>query len=173
MENAVKAMYIAAGVLIGILILTLGVTLFASLQSYVEFSQDQIRFNDINSFNAKFTGYINSDDGHSTTFDLVIQDVISAANLAYENNVQLNYDAYSDENDKAQPKPENLYVAVYLDGTRVDGEDNKVIQQLLINNTGKSKYICSSKCENRDGDIVYNENSGRVCKVNFRTQKLE
>ena len=81
MENAVKAMYIAAGVLIGILILTLGVTLFASLQSYVESSQDQIRFNDINSFNAKFTGYINSDDGQRTTFDLVIQDVVSAANL--------------------------------------------------------------------------------------------
>ena len=168
MENAVKAMYIAAGVLIGILILTLGVTLFASLQSYVESSQDQIRFNDINSFNAKFTGYINSDDGQSTTFDLVIQDVVSAANLAYENNVQLNYDAYKNS-DKAQPKPGNLYVAVYLDGTRVDGEDNKVIQQLLVDNTGKSKYICSSKYEARDGDIEYNENSGRVCKVNFWT----
>ena len=160
MENAVKAMYIAAGVLIGILILTLGVTLFASLQSYVESSKDQIRFNDINSFNAKFTGYINSDDGHSTTFDLVIQDVISAANLAYENNVQLNYDAYSDENDKAQPKPGNLYVAVYLDNNRVDGTDTK---EVLSANTGTTRYICSST------DIQYNENSGRVCTVKFRT----
>ena len=159
MENAVKAMYIAAGILIGILILTLGVTLFASLQSYVESSQDQIRFNDISSFNAKFTGYINSDDGHSTTFDLVIQDVISAANLAYENNVQLNYDAYSDENDKAQPKPGNLYVAVYLDGNRVDGTDTK---EVLSANTGNTRYICSST------DIKYNENSGRVCEVWFK-----
>lgn len=158
MENAVKAMYIAAGVLIGILILTLGVTLFASLQSYVEFSQDQIRFNDINSFNAKFTGYINSDDGHSTTFDLVIQDVISAANLAYENNVQLNYDAYKNS-DKAQPKPGNLYVAVYLDGNRVDGTDTK---EVLSANTGTTRYICSST------DIKYNENSGRVCEVWFK-----
>ena len=159
MENAVKAMYIAAGVLIGILILTLGVTLFASLQSYVESSQDQIRFNDINSFNAKFTGYINSDDGQRTTFDLVIQDVVSAANLAYENNVQLNYDAYKNS-DKAQPKPGNLYVAVYLDGNRVDGTDTK---EVLSANTGTTRYICSST------DIKYNENSGRVCTVKFRT----
>ena len=159
MENTVKAMYIAAGVLIGILILTLGVTLFASLQSYVESSQDQIRFNDINSFNAKFTGYINSDDGQRTTFDLVIQDVVSAANLAYENNVQLNYDAYKNS-DKAQPKPGNLYVAVYLDGNRVDGTDTK---EVLSANTGTTRYICSST------DIQYNENSGRVCTVKFRT----
>lgn len=158
MENAVKAMYIAAGVLIGILILTLGVTLFASLQSYVESSKDQIRFNDINSFNAKFTGYINSDDGQSTIFDLVIQDVVSAANLAYENNVQLNYDAY--DTDAPQPESGNLYVAVYLDGNRVDGTDTK---KMLTANTGTTKYICSGT------DIEYNENSGRVYKVNFRT----
>lgn len=158
MENAVKAMYIAAGVLIGILILTLGVTLFASLQSYVESSKDQIRFNDINSFNAKFTGYINSNDGQSTTFDLVIQDVISAANLAYENNVQLNYDAYN--HGAPQPESGNLYVAVYLDGNRVDGTDTK---KVLTANTGTTKYICSGT------DIEYNENSGRVYKVNFRT----
>ncbi len=159
MENAVKAMYIAAGVLIGILILTLGVTLFTSLQSYVESSKDQIRFNDINSFNAKFTGYINSNDGQSTTFDLVIQDVISAANLAYENNVQLNYDAYK-SHDAPQPESGNLFVAVYLDGNRVDGTDTK---EVLSANTGITRYICSST------DIKYNENSGRVCKVNFRT----
>ena len=102
-----------------------------------------------------------------TTFDLVIQSyVVSAANLAYENNVQLNYDAYSDENDKAQPKPGILYVAVYLDlqDLGLMEKITKLFNNCCINNTGKSKYICSSKYENSDGDIVYNENSGRVCK---------
>ena len=76
----------------------------------------------------------------------------------YENNVQLNYDAYKNS-DKAQPKPGNLYVAVYLDGNRVDGTDTK---EVLSANTGTTRYICSST------DIKYNENSGRVCEVWFK-----
>ena len=36
MENAVKALYIAAGVLMAVMVLSLAAVLYSSLQSYVE-----------------------------------------------------------------------------------------------------------------------------------------
>lgn len=158
MENAAKALYIASGVLIGALIIALAVTLFSNLQVYVDESRDQIRFNDLNSFNTKYTNYINSmDDGRTIDFELKIQDVVTAANLAYENNLKLNYDAY--KNGDPPESNDNLYVAVYLGRTRMDGNSN--INNILKDNLEKT-YLCTND------SIVYNPNSGRVCKITFK-----
>ena len=54
MENATKALYIAAGVLMGIMILSLGVILFSSLQSYIDEYKEEIEFNELNTFNNKY-----------------------------------------------------------------------------------------------------------------------
>ena len=158
MENAAKALYIASGVLIGALIIVLAVTLFSNLQVYVDESRDQIRFNDLNSFNTKYTNYINSmDDGRTIDFELKIQDVVTAANLAYENNLKLNYDAY--KNASSEQNDNNLYVAVYLGATRMDG--NNDINKIMQNNLDKT-YLCTNS------SIEYYPNSGRVCKVTFK-----
>ena len=42
MENAVKALYIAAGVLITVMVLSLAAVLYASLQGYVDNTKKQI-----------------------------------------------------------------------------------------------------------------------------------
>ena len=158
MENAAKALYIASGVLIGALIIVLAVTLFSNLQVYVDESRDQIRFNDLNSFNTKYTNYINSmDEGRTVDFELKIQDVVTAANSAYENNLKLNYDAY--KNGSPEQNDNNLYVAVYLGTTRMDG--NNDINKIMQNNLDKT-YLCNNS------SIEYNPNSGRVCKVTFK-----
>ena len=59
MENAVKALYIAAGVLITVMVLSLAAVLYASLQGYVDNTNKQIKFNSVNSFNTKYLNYIN------------------------------------------------------------------------------------------------------------------
>ena len=68
MENAVKALYMAAGVLIGIMILSLAVVLFSSLQGYMEETNKQIMFNEVTRFNAKYTKYVDT--------ELTIQDIM-------------------------------------------------------------------------------------------------
>ena len=108
MENATKAMLIAAGVLIGIMIISLGVALFAELDIYVESSYEQIRFNEQNSFNAKFTQYIRN--------DLTIHDVITAANLANENN------NFYNATEAERGNQGTFYVAVYLNGTAIESD---------------------------------------------------
>ena len=42
MENATKALMIASGVLIGVMIISLGISLYASLSGYVESSQEDM-----------------------------------------------------------------------------------------------------------------------------------
>ena len=58
MENATKAMLIAAGVLMGVMILSLCAALYSELQSYVESSQEAMQFTEIKAFNNQFTVYL-------------------------------------------------------------------------------------------------------------------
>lgn len=79
MENASKALIMAAGVLIGIMILSLAVYLFAifgtaSAQLHGEIEQDRI-----NQFNAQFTAYAGNQN-------VTIYDIITVVNLAKDNN---------------------------------------------------------------------------------------
>lgn len=148
MENAVKALYIAAGVLMGVMVLSLGVALFSNLQSYVEASQEQIKFNELTSFNTQFTRYINC--------DLTIQDIITAAGKAYESNSSYN----PDPNQWGNPDSKSLYVAVYLNGTRIDKTIKENMVDLLETNLGNT-YKCEAN------NIVYSDETARVYIVEF------
>lgn len=145
MENATKAMLIAAGVLIGVMIISLGVALFAELDTYVQSSQEQIRFNEQNSFNTKFTKYIRD--------DLTIQDIITVANLANENNNSYN------ATETKRGDQGSLYVAVYLNGIAIESNIKDKTVNLLTNN--KKTY----KCVNTDD--MYSEKTGRIYKISF------
>ena len=57
MENATKALLIAAGVLIGMIILSMGVYLFSGISSYMSETQEIIENNAINKFNTQFFNY--------------------------------------------------------------------------------------------------------------------
>ena len=79
MENASKALLMAAGVLIGILILSLMVTLFLSARE-VSSRHDQVKkTEEVEQFNANFTKYVGK--------DITMHQVITINNFAkIENN---------------------------------------------------------------------------------------
>ena len=154
MENAVKALYIAAGVLMGVMVLSLGVALFASLQNYVDSSKEQIEFNELTSFNTQFTKYINYANGVKQ-FDLTIQDVITAAGKAYENNSSYNLD--TNEWDESS---NSLYVSVYLNGRRFDTDIKEEMADLLKDSLKKT-YRCT------ESNIKYSDTTARVYIVEF------
>ena len=142
MENAVKALYMAAGVLIGIMILSLAVVLFSSLQGYMEETNKQIMFNEVTRFNAKYTKYVDT--------ELTIQDIITVAGEAYENNKSYNIDpnAWNESSN-------SLYIAIYLENNgRIDqkmGENGEMVELLGNNNASVQKY----KCANSDVAVSY------------------
>ena len=156
MENATKAMLIAAGVLIGVMILSLGTALFLELRNYVDVSHDTIRFNELNSFNSKFLKY-------SGASDLTIQDVVTIANLANENNIS--YDITTDDQIlSSRDNPAVTYVAVDL----IDGSTTLQIEKNIQENTAEllTTYLQDEhkfECSNIETSNV----TGRVYKIVF------
>ena len=79
MENASKALIMAGGVLIGILILALAVYLFATFGAESREIHAQMEERQLTQYNAQYTIYANRSD-------ITIYDIVSVANLAKENN---------------------------------------------------------------------------------------
>lgn len=141
MENAVQALLIAAGVLIGLMVISLGVTLFGSLGDYIGTTQNEMDMNAVQKFNEQFTRYVDT--------SLTIQDVVTAANTAFESNT--NY-ALTEQTEN------NYYVKVTMPG---DDELEKNINENmleLLKGFIDQKYECT---------VTINQNTGRVCQVDF------
>ena len=96
MENASKALLMAAGVLIGILILSLAVYLFANFGAASAEAHRQNEANQVNQFNVQFTAY----QGRS---DITIHDIVTVVNLAKNSNESLELTA---------PTSSNYYISV-------------------------------------------------------------
>ena len=115
MENASKALIMAAGVLIGVLILSLAVVLFTNFGATSQGVYTQMEERQLTQYNAQFTVY-------SGRTDITIYDIISVANLAKENNetykdytnyeseykVQVKLDTSSNIQDKNENEKQNL-----------------------------------------------------------------
>jgi len=142
MENASKALIMAGGVLIGVLVISLAVYLFVS------FGQTSAEINGENSqkqltqFNSKFTSY----EGKK---NLTIYDAITVAGYANENNEYYDNDS-------------NYIIIVNLDGRRIDNQLSN-IERIIKTQNKKSEDLTVYKCE----VIDYHEN-GRVKTINFK-----
>ena len=108
MENASKALLMAAGVLLGLMIISLAVLLFTNFGGTSSQIHDNIEQNQISQFNSQFTQYIGKNN-------VTIYDVISMANLATENNKYYEFSRTAN-----MPTGNDNYITVILDGTRIE-----------------------------------------------------
>lgn len=157
MENASKALLMAAGILMGILVLSLAVFLFANFGSTSSQIRSDITSNQLTQFNTQFTIYAGRDD-------ITIYDIISVANLAKENNK--NYSSYSDyqiqvivNNIMGYSRFNKFQDSTEADIKRAMNEFSNVISD----ENGRTVIGSKFKCEN----ITYHEN-GRVATITFR-----
>ena len=147
MENASKALIMAGGVLIGILIISLAVYLFVDFGSTSAQINDQNAQKQITEFNSKFTAYEGYKDEYGNWI-ITIYDIISLAGYAKENN-----EYYKDVED------EKIIVTVNKKQIQTNNdEDNK---QLIKNHT-KNGMLNKFKCDKID----YN-NRGKVKSIAF------
>lgn len=173
MENATKALLIAAGVLMGMMILSLGVALFYSLNGYIEDTQQTMEENSLSRFNTQFFKYVNMQpDEHGVlqeTFKLTIQDIITVANLAYENNKQL---GIPDAVDESIYNENNDYVTVNATLHAEDGSTQTIkhLEQKVDTDVAEwlSTYISDIGYECATSDIKISETTGRVYEINFK-----
>lgn len=140
MENASKALIMAGGVLIGILIISLAVYLFTDFGSTSAQINAQNSQKQITEFNSKFTAYEGNDN-------ITIYDIITLAGYAKENN-----EYYKDvEDEKIEVKIGNKNCT--------NLKNQELINQYPSTNGILKKFMCSS--------IEYNER-GKVKSIAFK-----
>ena len=178
MENASKALLMAASVLIGVLILSLAVYLFTSFGSTsaeLHKQQDEQR---LEQFNTQFSSYEGKDGG------ITIYDVVTIANLATENNIY--YDFH--KKNEATVTGNDNYISVRLKkkvgqaiqierGSDANTNDvrkfyNNLIQEDLakVKNPGEQGSTVSTNEDEPDlalydCKVEYSTVTGRVYKV--------
>lgn len=162
MENASKALLMAAGVLIGVLILSLAVFLFVNFGGTSARIHETVQKNQLAKFNTQFTNY-------ETKQNVTIYDIVSVANLATENNRE----------NQLQKKnsPTNgidNYITVKLKGKCIEGGENTDIKHLeeeynqkIVENTNTQKngelkkYVAKTYVSTETGRVYLIEFSER------------
>ena len=121
MENANKAMLIAAGVLMAILIMNVMIYVFSSMGSQASGLYDTFEQKDIDRYNYQFLKYENKEK-------LKIQDVVSIINIAKDNN-------------EYNRMPVTVTVNSGVLGNNLQNLSKDDIKQLLVNHINDS-YKC-------------------------------
>lgn len=136
MENASKALIMAGGVLIGILILSLAAYLFVDLGSTSAEITAQNAQKQITEFNSKFTSYEEYKDSDGN-WQITIYDIISLAAYAKENN-----EYYKDVEDEK--------ISVKIDNQEIQDNDSAQNEKLIKKYINEDGTLVKFKCDNID-----------------------
>lgn len=166
MENASRALLMAAGVLVGVLLLSLAVYLLTIFGNFGSDMTTQMNEKNISEFNAQFIKYQSYQNENGEWQNLCrAQDVVTIANLAKENNNKYEY-TVSDMSTsyyyvrvivKTGHITKNNYETASLE------EYTNFLKQFSGSLQDGAFNITYFKCTN----IQINPNSKRVCSVTF------
>ena len=132
MENASRALMMAAGVLIGLMILSLAVYLITSFGAASAEAHKTNEQNRINEFNTQFTQY----EGRQ---DITIHDIVTVVNLARSNNETYSLDSQTSDNS-------NYYITV---NAKIASDGNKTNMQDF--STSDLNEIVTNEINSMDG----------------------
>ena len=164
MENASKALIMAAEILIGVMIISIGVYLFQMFANYSEENYKKISDTQIAEFNNrffKFHGKTINSEGETVSLKCTIHDIVSLANYAQQHNKQYEIE------EEGGFSENSLYVQIDLEGVRnLEKRENSYLvdlikQNSLIDGTSSTKYYECTVCS-------VNENTQMVNYVVFR-----
>ena len=156
MENASKALLMAAGVLMGVVILSLAAYLFVTFSSSAEDVKSEIANNQLNKFNSQFLAYEQRED-------LTVYDILTAVNLAENNNKYY----------QLEPGDTN-YITVKVDNSVVNSTDiEKKIKPESLEKEGEMKEdnLGGKSLKNYRCNVLLSDITGRVNAVNFSSNK--
>lgn len=180
MENASNALIMAASILIGVLILSLGVYIFTTMGQYAAEADDRIAQTQVSMFNANFTKYIGE-----VTFELAdgtiekqpitctMHDIITVANFAKQSNVEFGVEDVRGASDASNYVQVDLKAG--LAGPKILNLEKKINDQYVsLLNTSEYMYInagtpTSVQYELRQYqcELQYSNTTGRVNHVIF------
>ena len=156
MENASKALLMAAGVLMGVVILSLAAYLIVTFSSSADDVKSEIANNQLNKFNSQFLAYEQRED-------LTVYDILTAVNLAENNNKYY----------LLEPGDTN-YITVKVDNSVVNSTDiEKKIKPESLEKEGEMKEdnLGGKSLKNYRCNVLLSDITGRVNAVNFSSNK--
>lgn len=115
MENASKALIMAAEILVGILIISIGVYVFNQLATYSEERTSEIEETQIAQFNEqflKYVGTVTTTSNSTTTRTCTIHDIVGLANLANETNKNNGFDDDDVVDQDSNPVEGSAYIQI-------------------------------------------------------------
>ena len=139
MENASKALLIAGGVMIAILILSIVMYLVATYKEVGETHQDISLENEVKSFNSNFTKFIGRED-------ITAQEIVTIINYCQE----------YEESYETAPKIEVLNASSY----NISKIKRDLIEFITVSSDNNWKFACNVE------SVVYDD-KGKVSKIIF------
>lgn len=170
MENASKALIMAAGILLGVIIISIGVVLYTTFSEFGNATAQKIQDNKIAEWNQnylKYYGTITTEDENGKDvvkpIPVTAHDIVTVANQARQNNMD-----YEIQDLKRYDEP-SYYVQVDVDKeknfeTKTEEEKNEFLRSnSLINNKEVKYYTCT--------EVKISSITKRVMYIKFETQK--
>lgn len=140
MENASKALIISGGILISILVMSIGVYLFVSYRESSSTIQQTMQASQLQEFNVNFTTF----EGRS---EITIQEIATLVNFVKQYN-----------------KEQDVEIKVWLNNDNLlDNDIIELIQDNLTNENEVKYFKCNVSINT---DITY-DNYGRVNSIKF------
>ncbi len=163
MENASKALLMAAGVLVGVLIISIGAILFTTFSQLGKSTTEQMEADKTAEWNENYLKYFGSivteKDGKTTQKPITVtaHDIISVTNLARQNNMDYELTEQTSYNSNT------YYVQVQVDkDTNFEKKTQEQKNEFLRTNN-LSTYTCV--------DVKVSPITKRVMYINFQKQK--
>lgn len=154
MENASKALLMAATILISVMLVSLATYLFATFGNYSKNINDNINQKTKQEFNAQFTKYETSETGESCT----VYDIVTIINLAKNCNDQYEEYQIGRINDFRNDSNSYIYVTIIGENTINEATNTSNLNDFISrHNTTttdgeyKDKYNCTVNISNQTG----------------------
>lgn len=174
MENASKALMIAASVLLGIMIISVGTVLF---QSFSDFSKDAVakmEEKQITEWNNTYLKYYGSNTYYdkekkkeiTRPIQVTAHDIVSVINSAKQNNIN-----YFEDEWPQNPNENIYYLQVAIPGKKnaermTEEEKIKFLQENALTETHETKYF---RCK----DVKVSSSTKRVYFIEFEEYKTK
>lgn len=161
MENAARALTMAAGVLIGIMIISIAVYLFTSLGNTSSEIYSKVEQTKIDKFNSQFLKYYRLDT-------CTAHDIVSIANLAKNSN-----EYYELEEGSGYNYYVNVIVKDYIDNNGSEKTEKKFEK---LDDAKYTEFIENNSTNEEKSEIKYftcteisqSNITGRVCQITFK-----
>lgn len=162
MENASKALIMAAGILLGVMIVSIAVYLFSVYGEYSSDAYAKIEKAQIDQFNTKFLKYYGTRTNNKDEEEQVLctaHDIITLANLAKQNNIdeEVNDLPEEERNDEI-----NTYIRIDLK-TKINNIMKNIYYIERLGDEERIKFIKDHathkvKIKDKNGRYIYDEN---------------